>query len=140
MVLSEDDSRPPNDMRAPMTEVLDSLAQKLALLKEYEARFGPLDTSNGNGVAGAGGVQLQSSASASVPTVRAPVPHRPIKLTNGVLAANENGTVTRPVEVEEPEQEEDEEEEEEDVEEVVVSPGSESVSSRLETPESGSYV
>jgi adenylate cyclase len=31
-----------NDLRAPMSEVLGTLAEKLALLQRYEARYGPL--------------------------------------------------------------------------------------------------
>ncbi|KAL2136260.1 hypothetical protein VTI74DRAFT_4693 [Chaetomium olivicolor] len=42
LVLASDPIRQLNDLRAPMTQVLDTLAEQLALLGRYQARFGPL--------------------------------------------------------------------------------------------------
>ncbi|KAL2270932.1 hypothetical protein VTJ83DRAFT_303 [Remersonia thermophila] len=83
LVLSEDPTRPPNDIRAPMAEVLDSLAEKLALLKQYEARFGPLDDH--------GERSPTTPTVSSVPIVRTPAPR-----VNGVITHTSQPTTATP--------------------------------------------
>jgi adenylate cyclase len=53
LVLTHEDPTNPNptnqisDLRAPMSEVLETLTQRLALLQRYEARYGPLGDAGG---------------------------------------------------------------------------------------------
>ncbi|AEO70098.1 uncharacterized protein THITE_2146951 [Thermothielavioides terrestris NRRL 8126] len=64
LVLANDPTRDPNDLRAPMSEVLDTLAERLALLQRYEARFGPLPHDDGASLG-----SLSSGLSASAPAL-----------------------------------------------------------------------
>ncbi|KAK4236281.1 hypothetical protein C8A03DRAFT_35815 [Achaetomium macrosporum] len=57
MVYAQDPARQPSDLRAPMSEVLDTLAERLALLQRYEARFGPLEDDDDGASASASALQ-----------------------------------------------------------------------------------
>ena len=43
LVLARDPPQQASDLRVPMSQILDTLSERLALLQRYEARFGPLD-------------------------------------------------------------------------------------------------
>ncbi|KAK4129277.1 adenylate cyclase-like protein [Parathielavia appendiculata] len=61
LAITNDPARQLSGLRAPMADVLGTLAERLALLQRYEARFGPLDSD----VAGASSL---SGITSSVPT------------------------------------------------------------------------
>ena len=74
LVLADNPVRQLNDLRAPMSEVLDALTERLALLQKYEARFGPLDD--------AGEAPAISTTTTATTAVSAPAP-----LLNGLHVA-----------------------------------------------------
>ncbi|KAK4147904.1 phosphatase 2C-domain-containing protein [Dichotomopilus funicola] len=53
LVLADDPAKKVNDLRGPMSEVIGTLTEKLALLQKYEARFGPLDNDDADNHSGA---------------------------------------------------------------------------------------
>ncbi len=62
LVLTHHPVKQLSDLRAPMSEILETLSERMALLQKYEARYGPLD--------GAG----DKSATTTTITVSAPTP------------------------------------------------------------------
>ncbi|KAL2198989.1 phosphatase 2C-domain-containing protein [Corynascus similis CBS 632.67] len=59
----------PSDLRAPISDVLGTLAERLALLKKYEARYGPLDDA-GQGPS----TQATTTATSATASLPAPAP------------------------------------------------------------------
>jgi adenylate cyclase len=74
MVLAKDPAKEQTDLRAPMAQVLETLAERLALLQKYEARFGPLTDAGEAPVAGAAATITPATATAAVPATPASAP------------------------------------------------------------------
>jgi len=84
-VLADDPSKQPNDLRAPMSEVFDTLAEKLALLQKYEARYGPLSD------AGDAPSAPTTTSSTTVPTLHAPAAPKLLQQQQGQEKPYVNG-------------------------------------------------
>jgi adenylate cyclase len=123
MVLAKDPAQEQTNLRAPMAEVLETLAERLALLQKYEARFGPLTD--------AGEVPAAEAATTTTPTTAtAAVPAPPAAATPTPAAKQQLETYLNGLQVAIPPQQQ---------QQTTSGSGSASAGSGVDTPESSPY-
>jgi adenylate cyclase len=87
MVLAKEPGQEQTDLRAPMSQVLETLSERLALLQKYEARFGPLTDAGETPVARAVTTATPTTATAAVLAPPAPAPAPPAPATSAPASA-----------------------------------------------------
>jgi adenylate cyclase len=127
MVLAKDPAQEQTNLRAPMAEVLETLAERLALLQKYEARFGPLTD--------AGEVPAAEAATTTTPTTAtAAVPAPPAAAAPTPAAKQQLETYLNGLQVAIPPQQQQQQKQQ-----TTSGSGSASAGSGVDTPESSPY-